>query len=346
MTDARQSQTDGAARHGDAATAMVVVVADRPGGPEVMSRRIVPMPSPAAGEALVRIAAVGINYIDIYFRTGLYPGSFPFVPGQEAAGTVAALGDGVTEVSPGDRVAYATSRGSYAEYAVVPAAKLLPVPDDVELTDAAAGLLQGMAAYYLTHETYAIMPRDIVLVHAAAGGLGLLLVQMARIRGARVIGTVSSPEKARRAREAGADEVILYTEVDFEPEVRRLTGGAGVRAVYDSVGRTTFDRSLRCLGRRGQMILCGLSSGPVDPIDPSVLQRLGSLSLTRTSLADYVYDRASLLRIGGEILHWIGSGDIRLTIAGTGGLDDVRELHRLLESRGTVGKLLLLPEGS
>lgn len=318
------------------------ILVDRLGGPDVLRYGSLPKPSPAEDEALVRLTAIGVNFIDVYFRTGTYPSTLPFVPGQEAAGVVEAVGSGVEDVAVGDRVAFATHRGSYAEYAAVPARKLVPVPDGVDDRAAAAAILQGMAAHYLTHATYPVERGDTVLVHAVAGGLGLLLAQMARRRGATVIGTTSSPEKAAVARDAGVDHVILYTETDFEADVRRLTGGEGVAAVYDSVGKATFDASMRCLRRRGYMVLCGLSSGPVPAVDPALLQRLGSLFLTRTSLADHVYDRESLLRHGGAVLQQVAVGDLQLRIAKLFPLAGAAEAHRALESRSTAGKLLLV----
>ncbi|HUB34134.1 MAG TPA: quinone oxidoreductase, partial [Bryobacteraceae bacterium] len=257
------------------------------GGPEKMQFVDVPTPTPGPGQALVRIAASGVNFIDVYFRMGLYKADLPLTPGSEAAGTVEAVGPNVTEVVPGQRVAYAMARGSYAEYALVPASLLVPIPDGLDFETAAAVMLQGMTAHYLTHSTFALKPGDACLVHAAAGGAGGLTVQMAKMLGARVFGTVSTEEKARIAREHGADEAILYTQQDFEMEVKRLTGGRGVDVVYDSVGKTTFDKSLNSLRPRGMMVLFGQSSGPVPPFDANILNGKGSLFLTRPSLGHY-----------------------------------------------------------
>src|ERR1035438_3833827 len=266
-----------------------------PGGPENLQLMDVPTPRPGPGQALVRIAASGVNFIDIYFRTGLYKADLPIAIGSEAAGTVEAVGEGVTEVAPGDRVAYAMARGSYAQYAVVPAAVLVKIPGTSDFTTAAAALLQGMTAHYLTHSTYALKSGDTCLVHAAAGGAGGLIVQMAKMLGARVFGTVSTQAKAEIARSHGADEVILYTERDFEAELRRLTAGRGVDVVYDSVGKTTFDKSLNCLRPRGLLALFGQSSGPVPPFDPGILNARGSLFLTRPRLGYYVATREEML---------------------------------------------------
>ena len=266
-----------------------------PGGPENLQLVDVPAPTPGPRQALVKIAASGVNFIDVYFRTGLYKADFPIVPGSEAAGTVESVGPDVTEVAPGDRVAYAMARGSYAEYAVVPAWQLVKIPGHVDFTVAAAAMLQGMTAHYLTHSTYPLKSGDVCLVHAAAGGTGGLIVQMAKMLGARVLATVSSDAKAQIAREHGADEIILYTQRDFEAEARRLTGGRSVDVVYDSVGRTTFDKSLGCLRPRGTLVLFGQSSGPVPPFDPSILNAKGALFLTRPSLAFHVQNREELL---------------------------------------------------
>ncbi len=312
-----------------------------PGGAEKMQLVDVPTPSPGEGEALVRIAASGVNFIDVYFRTGLYKSDLPITLGSEAAGTVEAIGHGVSEVSPGDRVAYAMARGSYAEYAVVPAARLVRLPDSVGFETAAAAMLQGMTAHYLTHSTWPLQKGETCLVHAAAGGTGGLIVQMARMREARVIGTVSTEEKARIAREYGADEVIRYTEQDFEAEARRLTGGRGVDVVYDSVGRTTFDKSLGALRPRGMIVLFGQSSGPVPPFDPTVLNGKGSLFLTRPSLAHYLQTREELLWRATDVLNQVASGALRLRIDRAYPLAEAAAAHRDLESRRTAGKLLL-----
>src|ERR1039457_7204570 len=278
-----------------------------PGGPENLQLMDVPTPRPGPGQALVRIAASGVNFIDIYFRTGLYKADLPIAIGSEAAGTVEAVGEGVTEVAPGDRVAYAMTRGSYAEYVVVPAAQLVKIPGHVDFAVAAAAMLQGMTAHYLTHSTYPLKSGDTCLVHAAAGGTGGLIVQMAKMLGARVFGTVSTDAKAQVAREHGADETILYTQQDFESEARRLTGGRGVDVVYDSVGRTTFDKSLGSLRPRGMLALFGQSSGPVPAFDPNILNAKGSLFLTRPSLAHHCLTREELLWRAGDVLGWVSS---------------------------------------
>jgi NADPH2:quinone reductase len=311
------------------------------GGPEKMQLADVPTPVPGPGQALVRIAASGVNFIDVYFRTGLYKADLPVTLGSEAAGTVEAVAPGVTEVAPGDRVAYAMARGSYAEYAVVPAAQLVKLPAHLDFPTAAAAMLQGMTAHYLTHSTFALKSGDTCLVHAAAGGAGGLIVQMAKMLGARVFGTVSTQAKAEIARSHGADEIILYTEQDFEAEVKRLTAGRGVDVVYDSVGKTTFDKSLNCLRPRGLLALFGQSSGPVPPFDPGILNARGSLFLTRPSLGYYVATREELLWRAGDVLGWLDSGKLKLRIHHTYPLADAAAAHRDLESRKTAGKLLL-----
>ncbi|HEU5163852.1 MAG TPA: quinone oxidoreductase [Thermoanaerobaculia bacterium] len=313
------------------------------GGPETLVPEELPLPDPGPGEARVRVEASGINFIDVYQREGRYQGPLPFTPGNEGAGVVESIGDEVTEVAPGDRVAWAQVRGSYAEYAIVPAERLVRIPAGIETRVAAASLLQGMTAHYLAHSTYPIRRGDTVLIHAAAGGVGLLLVQMAKRLGATVFGTVSSEEKAELAREAGADETILYTKTSFRQEVRRLTDGRGVNVVYDSVGKTTFDESLGSLRRLGLLVLFGASSGAVPPFDPMELNRKGSLFLTRPTLHDYVHERAALLDRAGDVLGWVADGSIRLRIERTYPLADAAEAHRDLEGRKTSGKLLLIP---
>ena len=265
------------------------------GGQDVLKYQDVPDPKPQAGQALVKLHAIGVNFIDVYHRTGLYKLPLPFTPGMEGAGIVEAIGANVTEVQPGDRVAYAMAVGAYAERAVVPSWQLVKLPADVDFSSAAAAMLQGMTAHYLTHSTYAIQRGDTILLHAAAGGAGLLIAQMAKHRGARVIGTVSTEEKARLARSAGVDEVILYTQADFEAEVKRLTEGKGLPVVYDSVGKTTYEKSLNCLRPRGMLVLFGQSSGPVPPLDPAILAAKGSLYLTRPSLGHYSATREEVL---------------------------------------------------
>ena len=313
-----------------------------PGGPENMELVEVSTPAPGPRQALVRIAASGVNFIDVYFRTGLYKADIPVALGSEGAGTVEAVGADVSEVAAGDRVAYAMARGSYAEYALVPAALLVKIPDSLDFQTAAAVMLQGMTAHYLTHSTYALKSGDTCLVHAAAGGAGGLTVQMAKMRGARVFGTVSTEEKARIARQAGADEAILYTEQDFEAEVKRLTGGRGVDVVYDSVGKTTFEKSLNCLRPRGMLALFGQSSGSVPPFDPTILNAKGSLFLTRPSLGHYLLTRDELLWRAGDVLGWVASGKLKLRIDRTYPLGEASAAHRDLEGRKTAGKLLLM----
>jgi NADPH:quinone reductase len=320
---------------------MKAIVVERVGGPEALELTSVSIPEPGPGQVRVRLAAAGVNFIDVYHRTGLYPLDLPFVPGQEGAGIVEALGAGVSDIAIGERVAYATQPGSYAEQVVVPADRLVSVPDGMELEDAAAAMLQGMTAHYLAHSTYAIQPGDTVLVHAAAGGVGLLLVQMAAQAGARVIGTTSTHEKARLAREAGADEVVRYTEGDFEEAIREMTGGKGVQVVYDSVGKSTFERSLRSLAPRGTLVLFGQSSGPVKPVDPSLLAKTGSLYLTRPTLAHYTAFREELLWRAGSVLNGVREGTLKLRIDRTYPLGQAAEAHRALEGRQTKGKVLL-----
>jgi NADPH2:quinone reductase len=313
------------------------------GGLEALTYEEVPLPEPGEGEARVKIEAVGVNFIDIYHRIGRYQGTLPLTLGQEAAGIVDAVGPNAGEVKVGDRVAYASVQGSYAEYAVVPAWRLVPIPPEVDARHAAAIMIQGMTAHYLTFSTYPLKEGETALVHAAGGGTGQLLVQIAKMRGARVIGTVSTEEKARLAREAGADEVILYTQTDFESEVRRLTNGAGVDVVYDSVGKDTFDKSLNCLRRRGMMVLYGASSGAVPPLDPQVLNAKGSLYLTRPFLAHYTADRTELLGRVNDLFHWIAAGKLKVRIDRTFPLAEAAEAHRYLEGRQSKGKILLLP---
>ncbi len=313
------------------------------GGPEVLRYEEVAVPEPGPGEVRVKIEAVGVNFIDIYHRTGLYPNPLPFTPGIEGAGTVEAIGVGVTEVRLGDRVAYALSLGAYAERAVVPAWRLVPIPEGVDAQVAAAAMVQGLTAHYLTHSTYPLQPGDTALVHAAAGGTGSLIVQMAKLRGARVIGTVSTEEKARRAKEVGADYVILYTQTDFEAEVKRITEGRGVDVVYDSVGQATFEKSLKCLRPRGYLVLFGQSSGPVPPVDPLLLSTQGSLFLTRPHLSHYVATREELLRRADALFHWIRTGHVRIHIERTFPLREAADAHRVLAERRSTGKLLLVP---
>jgi NADPH2:quinone reductase len=315
------------------------------GGPEVLSFEDVPRPEPEAGQALVRVEAAGVNYIDTYQRSGLYRVTLPFTLGQEGAGTVAAVGPGVTDVQRGDRVAWTGVLGSYAEFVLAPVERLVAVPPELETAQAAAVMLQGMTAHYLACTTFPLTAGHSCLVHAAAGGVGLLLVQIAKLRGARVFGTVSTEEKARLARDVGADHVIRYTEQDFETEIRRLTDGRGVDVVYDSVGRTTFEPSLNCLARRGMLVLFGQSSGPVAPFDPQVLNQKGSLFFTRPSLAHYIATRPELSQRAGDVLGWIVQGKLTLHVHGRYPLARAAEAHRDLEGRRTMGKLLLIPDG-
>ena len=311
------------------------------GQPDVMQIEEMDTPEPGPGEVRVVQAAAGVNYIDTYQRSGQYEMQLPYIPGSEGAGKVDAVGPDVTEFEAGDLVAYAMHSGAYADYAVVPAWKLVPVPAGINLLAAAAVMLQGMTAHYLVNDTYPVREGDNVLIHAAAGGVGLLLVQMARMRGARVIGTVSTEEKEALAREAGADEIIRYTEQDFEAEVKRLTDGRGVDAVYDSVGRDTFHKSLNCLRPRGYMVLYGQASGAVEPIDPQLLNRKGSLFLTRPSLGYYTQDRAELLSRASDLFDWIADGRLTVRIDKTFPLEEAAEAHRYLESRQSKGKVLL-----
>jgi NADPH2:quinone reductase len=313
------------------------------GGPEVLRLEDLPVPEPGPGEARVKIAAAGVNFIDIYHRSGQYKGVLPMTPGMEAAGVVDAVGPDVSDVQVGDRVVYAMRQGAYAEYAIVPATMLAPVPEGIDLHQAAAVMLQGMTAHYLTHSTYPLRPGDVALIHAAAGGVGLLLVQIAKRCGARVIGTVSTEEKAKLARDAGADDIILYTQEDFSAAVRRLTDGVGVHVVYDSVGKTTFEGSLNCLRPRGYMVLFGQSSGAVPPFDPQVLNAKGSLFLTRPSLGHYLLTRDELLWRAGDLFAWMAAGELKVRIDATYPLEQAAEAHRALASRATSGKLLLLP---
>lgn len=322
---------------------MKAIVVHECGGPEQLVSQDFATPAPQAGEALVRLTAVGLNFIDVYHRTGLYPLPRPFIPGMEGAGVVESVGPGVTEVAAGDRVAYAMQPGAYAEYAAVPAWKLVKIPDGVSDQQAAAVMLQGMTAHYLTASVHPLKAGETALIHAAAGGVGLLLIQLVKRIGARAIGTVSTPAKAQLAREAGADDVILYTEQDFETETRRLTDGRGVQVVYDSVGRDTFLKSLNCLAPRGMMALFGQSSGPVAPIDPGLLAQKGSLFLTRPSLAHYAANRDELAWRAGDLFEWMRTGQLKLRIEQTFALSDAAEAHRLLEGRKTTGKVVLLP---
>ena len=312
------------------------------GGPEALQYVEIEKPKPKRDEVLVRIEAIGVNFIDVYHRTGLYKLPLPVTPGSEGAGVVEDVGEGIREFKKGDRVAWAMSTGSYAEFGIVAASKLVPLPDAIDFKTAAAAMLQGMTAHYLAISTYPLKDGDTCLVHAAAGGVGGLLVQIAKMRGARVFGTVSTEEKAKIARNDGADHVIKYTESDFEAETLRLTNNSGVNVVYDSVGKTTFDKSVNCVARRGLLALFGQSSGPVPPFDPARLAKNG-IYLTRPSLAHYTAEREELLWRAREVLNWIAEGKLRLRIDREIPLRDAAEAHRLLESRKTAGKLLLKP---
>ena len=314
------------------------------GGPEALSREEVETPDPGPGQARVRLAASGVNFIDVYMRSGVYPGDPPFTLGLEGAGEVEAVGEGVEEVSIGDHVAWAGVPGSYAEAVVAPANRLVPFNVTmVEARVAAAIMLQGMTAHYLTHSTFPLQEGHTALVHAAAGGVGLLLCQMAKMRGARVIGTAGTEEKARLAREAGADEVILYREQDFAEETERLTSGEGVDVVYDSVGKDTFGKSLDCLKTRGYMVLFGGSSGQVPPFDLQTLNQKGGLYVTRPALAHYTRTREELLWRAESLFSWIGQGNLDVRIGGSYALEDAARAHEDLEARRTTGKLILIP---
>ena len=314
------------------------------GGPDALRYDDTDVPTPQAGEALIQIAAAGINFIDIQQRAGRYKApALPFTLGSEAAGTVTAVGAGVTEVAVGDRVAYAMVLGSYAEYAAVPARRLVKVPNGIELTTAAAVMLQGLTAHYLTHSTYALKPGDTALVHAAAGGVGQLITQVARICGASVYGTVGSAAKAELARAAGAAPTIDYRTQDFEAEIKKLTNGRGVDVVYDSVGRDTFEKSLNCLKPRGLLALFGFSSGSVAPFDPAVLGAKGSLFLTRPGLNQYIATREELVGRAADLFAWLAAGTLKVTVDSVLPLAEAARAHEALEARRTAGKLLLVP---
>ncbi|MGE5322915.1 MAG: quinone oxidoreductase family protein [Actinomycetota bacterium] len=322
---------------------MKAIQVQKTGGPEVLTLVDLPVPAPKPNEAIVKIAASGVNFIDVYFREGRYPAQLPFVDGQEGAGTVTEVGSEVKSLKAGDRVAYSNVLGSYAEYAAVPAEKLVKVPDGLSDEQAAAAMLQGMTAHYLVNSTYPLKKGETALIHAAAGGVGLLLVQMAKNIGARVIGTAGSEEKARLAKDAGADEVIIYTKQDFEAETKRLTDSKGVHVIYDGVGKSTFDQDLNLLRPRGYLVLFGGSSGAVPPFDPIRLSQKGSLFLTRPSLMHYVSTREELEKRAGDVLGWIVAGKLKLRIAHKYKLQDAQQAHRDLEGRKTTGKLLLIP---
>jgi NADPH2:quinone reductase len=322
---------------------MKAIQISQTGGPEVLVPVDLPTPQPKPNEAVVEIKAAGVNFIDVYLREGRYPAQLPFVNGQEAAGVVTEIGSDVKLVQPGDRVAYTSSVGSYAEYAAVPESRLVKIPDGLSFEQAAAAMLQGMTAHYLSHSTYKLQGGETALVHAAAGGVGLLLVQMAKMIGARVIGTAGTKDKAELAREAGADDCIIYTETDFEAETRRLTDGKGVNVVYDGVGKATFEKGLNVLLPRGYMVLFGGSSGAVPPFDLIKLSQKGSLFITRPTLAHYTLTREELEWRAGDVLGWIAAGKLKLRIHKTYPLAEAAQAHRDLEGRKTTGKLLLVP---
>ncbi len=322
---------------------MKAIQVKQTGGPEVMELVELPVPEPKANEAVVKLAASGVNFIDVYHREGRYKAPLPFIPGQEGAGEVVAVGSDVKSLKKGDRVAWASQLGSYAEYVALPEHQLVPIPAGVTDQQAAAAMLQGMTAQYLAYDTYPLKRGETALIHAAAGGVGLLLVQMAHNIGVRVIATVSTEEKARLAREAGADDIILYTQTDFEAETKKLTGGRGVDVVYDSVGKTTFEKGLNVLRPRGMMALFGGSSGAVPPFDPIMLTQKGSLFLTRPSLGNYVATREELLARSSAVFGMIAAGKLKLRIEYTYPLIEAQRAHRELEGRKTTGKLLLIP---
>lgn len=322
---------------------MKAIQVHKTGEPDVLQLVDIPAPNPAHGEIQIKVAAAGLNFIDVYHRKGWYTLPLPFTPGREAAGTVSALGDGVTEFQLGDRVAYPIYPAGYAEYITIPAKNVVPVPDEVTLEQAAAVMLQGMTAHYLAHNTYPLKSGDTALVHAAAGGVGLLLVQIAKMRGARVIGTVSTKEKEDLARAAGADEIIRYTEADFEAETLRLTNEQGVEVVYDSVGKTTFEKGLNCLKPRGYMVLYGQASGPIAEFDPQLLSRGGSLFLTRPTLGHYVASREELLQRAHDLFTWMAADKLNVRIDKTFPLANAADAHRYIEARQTKGKVLLIP---
>lgn len=322
---------------------MQAIQVSKVGGPEVLTPTELPIPAPKPNEAVVQIKAAGVNFIDVYFREGRYPAPLPFVDGQEAAGVVTEIGSEVTNVQAGDRVAYSSALGSYAEYAAVPANRLVKIPAELDFEQAAAAMLQGMTAHYLLYSSYPLKQGETALIHAAAGGVGSLLVQMAKKIGARVIATAGSAEKAQLARDAGADECIIYTEADFETETQRLTDGKGVHVVYDGVGKETFDKDLNVLRPRGYLVLFGGSSGAVPPFDLIKLSQKGSLFITRPTLAHYTATREELEWRAGEVLGMIARGELKLRIHKVYPLAEAAQAHRDLEGRKTTGKLLLKP---
>lgn len=322
---------------------MKAIQVQKTGGPEVLTFVDLPVPKLKANEALVKITAIGVNFIDVYLREGRYPAQLPFIDGQEGAGIVAEIGNDVKTLKPGDRVAYTSVLGSYAEYAAVPADRLLKVPDAISDQQAAATMLQGMTAHYLIFSTYPLKKGETALIHAAAGGVGLLLVQMARNIGAHVIGTAGSEEKTQLAREAGAEDVINYNQQDFEAETRRMTDGKGVHVVYDGVGKSTFEKDLNVMRLRGYVVLFGGASGPVPPFDPIKLSQKGSLFLTRPTLISYTSTREELEWRANDLFNMIAAGKLKMRIPHVYKLEEAQQAHRDLEARRTTGKLLLIP---
>ena len=321
---------------------MKAILMHQPGGPEVLKYEEVGDPSPFPGQALIDIQAVGINFADVYARKGINPANLPTIPGIEAAGIVSAVGDGVTEVAVGDLVAYSAASGTYAEKQAVPSQRLIKMPDGIDARMGASAMLQGMTAHYLLYSTYPLKKGEACLIHAGAGGVGLLLIQMAKKLGAFVISTVSTEEKAQLAREAGADKVIIYTREDFEEETKKATNGEGVQVAYDSVGKDTFHKSLACLARRGYLVLYGQASGSVEPVNPHIFNP-GSKFLTRPSLVDHTVTREELEWRAGDVLGWVSSGELKLRIGHEFPLSEAAEAHRQLEGRATTGKVLLIP---
>ena len=322
---------------------MKAIQVARTGGPEALALVDIPAPKPKPNEAIVQLKAIGVNYIDVYFREGRYPAQTPFIPGQEGAGVVTEVGPDVHDLKPGDRVAYAGTLNAYAEYTAIPAERLVKIPDKVSFEQGAAAMLQGMTAHYLVHSSYPLKKGETALIHATAGGVGLLLVQMSKKIGARVIGTVGTEEKAKLAKQAGVDEIVIYTKQDFEIETKRLTDNKGVHVVYDGVGKDTFEKGLNVLRPRGYMVLFGGASGAVPPFDLIKLSQKGSLFITRPTLKDYLLIREELLWRANDVLNAIASGDLKIHIGHTYKLADVQQAHRDLEGRKTTGKLLLLP---
>jgi NADPH2:quinone reductase len=322
---------------------MKAIQVQKPGGPEALVLVDIPVPEPKPNEVVVKVSAAGINFIDVYFREGRYPAALPFVSGQEASGIVSKVGAEVKSFKPGDRVAYTNIMGAYAEYAAVPADRLVRVPQGITDQQAAAAMLQGMTAHYLVHDTYPLKKGETALIHAAAGGVGLLLVQMAKNIGARVLATTGTKDKAKLAREAGADEIIVYSQQDFEAETKRLTGGKGVDVIYDGVGKTTFDKDLNILRPRGYLVLFGAASGAVPPFDLVKLSQKGSLYVTRPTLTNYIATHEELQQRASQVLSMILNGTLNLHIGHVYPLRDVQQAHRDLEARKTIGKLLVIP---